>query len=98
MMCAGVQNVSRPMDMCHEMSQCPPMRLEVIPAIMHQIGHGTDSTRAEVRSLNRACKGCPKGMVSAIAASPLTLLEARAPFQTFGKLEACTASYRSTNT
>src|SRR6266436_3821371 len=76
MMCAGVQKVSRPIDMCHEMSQCPPVMLDVIPAIMHQIGHGTDSTRAEVCSLNRAWKGCPRGMVSAICRlAPRTPLE-----------------------
>src|SRR5260370_7870093 len=68
MMCAGVQKVSGPIDICQEMSQCPPIMLEAIPAMMHQIGHGTDSRCAEVCSLNRAWKGCPRGMVSAIAA------------------------------
>src|SRR5580693_9415482 len=45
-MCAGVQNVSLPIDMCHEMSHGPPIIPLTIPATMHQIGHGTDSTRA----------------------------------------------------
>ena len=30
--CAGVQNVSRPIDMCHEMSQYTPARMQVTDA------------------------------------------------------------------
>jgi hypothetical protein len=55
------------MDMCQEMSQCPPMRLQRIPATTHQIGHGTDSTAVEACPSIRVCRECPTGNVSAIA-------------------------------
>src|SRR5208282_2997082 len=65
MMCAGVQNVSRPIDMCHEISHGPPIIPLATPATMHQIVHGTLSTRA--RAPTRADIGglaicCPKGI------------------------------------
>jgi hypothetical protein len=69
-MCAGVQNVSLPIDMCHEMSHGPPIIPLTIPATMHQIGQGTDSTRdpaatrAEIGGL-AIC--CPKGIDCPIA-------------------------------
>src|SRR6266850_1650214 len=69
-MCAGVQNESRPMDICQEISQCPPIKPLAIPATMHQTVHGTDSTVAEARSPALARKDCPKGMLSAMAADP----------------------------
>src|SRR5271167_2685470 len=67
MICAGVQNVSRPIDMCHAMSHGPPIIPLATPATMHQIVHGTDSTFAVVRALTRAAIGgraicCPKGI------------------------------------
>jgi hypothetical protein len=65
MICAGVQNVSLPIDMCHEMSHGPPIIPHTTPVTMHQIGHGTDCTRAP--SPTRAEIGglaicCPKGI------------------------------------
>src|SRR6516225_6830301 len=81
MMCAGVQNVSRPTDMCHEMSQWPPMTPEEIPATMHQIVQGIDSRLASARPA-RACTGCPRGMVSAIAGTPLRYSLGNDPFGT----------------
>src|SRR5690349_4947320 len=46
-MCAGVQNVSRPMELCQEMSQCAPIMAEVTASAEHQMYQGTDSwTRA----------------------------------------------------
>jgi len=72
MMCAGVQNVSRPIDMCHEMSHGPPIVPHTTPATMHQIVHGTDSTFAVVPPPTRADIGglaicCPKGIDCPIA-------------------------------
>src|SRR5271167_73874 len=72
MICAGVQNVSRPIDMCHAMSHGPPIIPLATPATMHQIVHGTDSTFAVVRALTRAAIGgraicCPKGIDCPIA-------------------------------
>src|SRR5580704_2940387 len=65
MMCAGVQNVSRPIDICQAISHGPPIIPLTTPATMHQIVHGTDSTRATEPT--RADMGglaicCPKGM------------------------------------
>ncbi len=67
MMCAGVQNVSRPIDMCQEMSHGPPIIPLTTPATMHQIVHGTDSTFAMASAPTRADTGglaicCPKGI------------------------------------
>src|SRR4029077_4869518 len=72
MMCAGVQNVSLPIDMCHEMSHGPPIVPHTIPATMHQIVHGTDSTFAAPVSPARAAIGglaicVPNGMDCPIA-------------------------------
>src|SRR5580700_1744726 len=82
-MCAGVQKLSRPIDMCHEMSQCPPIKLEVIPPITNQTVQGIDSTVADARSPARAYNDCPRGMLSAMFAgsSRLCCLEVFA--QTF---------------
>ncbi len=38
--CAGVQNVSRPIDMCHEMSQYVPARMQVTDASDVHTNHG----------------------------------------------------------
>ena len=77
-MCAGVQNESRPIDICQEMSQCPPIRLDVIPAIMHQIVHGTESAVAVARKAALASKDGPIGMLSAIFAYfPYSLIPLR---------------------
>src|SRR5580704_2804751 len=68
MRCAGVQNVSRPIDMCQEISHGPPIIPHTTPATMHQIVHGTDSTLAPIPEPTRAESGglamcCPKGML-----------------------------------
>jgi hypothetical protein len=75
MMCAGVQNVSRPIDMCHEISHGPPIIPHTTPATMHQIVHGTDSTRALIPVPTRAAIGglaicCPNGMDCPITPNP----------------------------
>src|ERR1700722_16329062 len=57
MMCAGVQNVSLPIDMCHEISHGPPIIPLITPATMHQIVHGTDLTLAPTPALARAVIG-----------------------------------------
>ena len=67
MMCAGVQNVSRPIDMCHEISQGPPIIPLTTPVTMHQIVHGTDSTFAPTPARTPTATGglamcCPKGI------------------------------------
>src|SRR5580704_2652304 len=72
MMCAGVQKVSRPIDMCQEMSQGPPIIPLTTPATMHQIVHGTDSTRAPTPARTPTAIGglamcCPKGIDCPIA-------------------------------
>jgi hypothetical protein len=72
MMCAGVQNVSLPIDMCHEMSHGPPIVPHTIPATIHQIVHGTDSTFTAPVSPARAAIGglaicVPNGMDCPIA-------------------------------
>src|SRR5580692_1261955 len=70
MMCAGVQNVSRPIDICQAISHGPPIIPLTTPATMHQIVHGTDSTRA-LAPLRAEIGGlaicCPKGMDCPIA-------------------------------
>src|ERR1022692_1222712 len=43
-MWAGVQNVSRPMERCQEMSHWPPIMAEVTPKTAHQTYQGTRST------------------------------------------------------
>src|SRR5580692_4137642 len=79
-MCAGVQNVSLPMDMCQEMSHGPPIIPLTIPSTMHQIGHGTDATctpaptRAEIGGL-AIC--CPKGIDCPIASRSSAVPTAR---------------------
>src|SRR4029077_17702466 len=40
-MCAGVQNVSRPMDMCQEMSQEPPITTDTTAPKSDHTYHGT---------------------------------------------------------
>src|ERR1700747_3063120 len=67
-MCAGVQNVSRPIDMCQEMSQIPPTIPDAIPATMHQIVHGMDvaSALAAARSPIPAPSCVPSGMLCPI--------------------------------
>src|SRR5215472_10427035 len=60
-MCAGVQNESRPMDMCQEMSHGPPIAPETMPANMHQMVHGIDVVGAVVRSATRTWTGTWRG-------------------------------------
>ena len=42
-MCAGVQNVSRPIERCQEMSQCTPTMANVTAATEHQTYQGAVS-------------------------------------------------------
>lgn len=42
--CAGVQNVSRPIERCHEMSQWMPTMDEVLASTAHQMYQGTAAT------------------------------------------------------
>src|SRR5690349_4740610 len=55
--CAGVQNVSRPMLLCHEMSQTPPMALDVMAATQHHTYQGIAAVRAATRSRAPAASG-----------------------------------------
>src|SRR5579859_3807303 len=48
--CAGVQNVSRPTLLCHEMSHTPPMALDVMATTQHQTYQGMAAARAATRS------------------------------------------------
>src|SRR5580658_9002610 len=48
-MCAGVQKLSRPMERCHEISQCAPTIAEVTARTEHQIYHGTVVERVRGR-------------------------------------------------
>src|SRR5712692_6534631 len=48
-MCAGVQNVSRPMERCQAMSQCIPTMADVTATTAHQTYHGVvDSFRSVI--------------------------------------------------
>ena len=49
-MCAGVQNESRPTLLCQEMSQTPPIALELTAAMQHHTYHGIAVARALTRS------------------------------------------------
>src|SRR5215831_2961888 len=62
-MWAGVQNVSRPIDMCQDMSQIPPTMPETMPATMNQIVQGIDIADEDTYSMGRAWSGNPAGMV-----------------------------------
>src|SRR5690242_16779144 len=46
-MCAGVQKVSRPIEMCHEMSQYAPKADEVAAAARHHTYHGIAAVRVD---------------------------------------------------
>ena len=50
-MWAGVQNVSRPMERCQEMSHWPPIMAEVTPKTAHQTYQGTRSTDSEAMEM-----------------------------------------------
>src|SRR5712692_7820159 len=62
-MCAGVQKVSRPMDMCQDMSHDPPIVPETMPAKMHQTVQGMDAVSTSARSPVWTWTGAPGGMV-----------------------------------
>jgi hypothetical protein len=49
-MWAGVQNVSRPMERCQEMSQWTPTMEHVTAAAAHQTYHGTRSEAIETEA------------------------------------------------
>src|SRR5215469_12026175 len=63
--CAGVQNVSRPMVMCQEMSQCKPTIAQVAAAATVHAYQGTDSATAAVRAVCTAA-GLGTAMLFAI--------------------------------
>jgi hypothetical protein len=46
-MCAGVQKLSRPMDMCHDMSQTPPIMPETMPPTTNQMVQGIEAALDE---------------------------------------------------
>jgi len=73
-MCAGVQNVSRPMELCHEMSQCAPMVADVTASVAHQMYQGMPErlwTAFDTRGL--AGKVPAGAVVLAIATSLLNI-------------------------
>ena len=49
-MCAGVQNVSRPIEICHEISQYPPKVSEVTAAARHHTYQGIAATWSRVEA------------------------------------------------
>src|SRR5215469_1200477 len=65
-MCAGVQNVSRPMEMCHEISQYPPNASKVTAAARHHTYHRT-ALRTVV-----TVRGAASGRASKVAAGEMT--------------------------
>src|SRR5580700_2188741 len=61
---AGVQKVSRPMDLCQEMSHWPPIIAEETPKTAHHTYHGTRS--AAVRTAAAVTDGIAVAEVVAI--------------------------------
>src|SRR5436190_18258622 len=59
-MCAGVQNVSRPIVRCHEMSQRMPMTMLVAPRITMRLTHETELDRPRA---SLAASGATVGML-----------------------------------
>ena len=69
-MCAGVQNVSRPIVMCHEMSQYTPTPMLVIANSAATTCHGT----APVRGAEMvAARGTSAAGVPAVTVAPMRL-------------------------
>lgn len=64
--CAGVQNVSRPIPVCQEMSQYKPNVVDVTARAADQTYQGTDVTRAADHSLAPADVGIGRRTLSAI--------------------------------
>ena len=56
-MCAGVQKVSRPIDMCQEMSHSPPIFAETMAAIELQMYQGI--AFVAVAGAHSPCAGSP---------------------------------------
>src|SRR5579863_203159 len=69
-MWAGVQNVSRPIDMCQEMSQCPPIIAEVTAATVDQTYQGTRAAGASVSSLTLGTRAVARGTLDMTVGSP----------------------------
>ncbi len=47
-MCAGVQKESRPIDRCHDTSQCAPMVTDVTARVEHHRYQGMEAVRSAV--------------------------------------------------
>src|SRR5579885_648457 len=71
-MCAGVQNVSRPIEICQEMSQYPPKASKVAAAARHHTNHGMAAARvaAAERLTGCASNAAVPGIAVSIAAIP----------------------------
>ena len=70
-MWAGVQKESRPMDMCQEISQYPPMTTETEAAKRDQMYQGTASVTADRVTATAAEAGGLAGKVVAIGTDSL---------------------------
>ena len=66
-MCGVVQNESRPMLSCQEMSHAPPMTLEMTAIRQDQMYQGTESVAAETWASVRACTRDVTDIESAMA-------------------------------
>src|SRR5258708_32332849 len=75
LMGGAVQNGSRPMLSCQEMSQVPPNAPDITATIELQIYQGTDGARTAARSAMRSWTGRTRGMVCAIARTPNEIRE-----------------------
>lgn len=62
MMCAGVQNVSRPIVECHEISHNAPIGMHAAPKTTAKINHG--NPRAELSVSRAATAGTDAANVS----------------------------------
>src|SRR5579885_2023526 len=71
-MCAGVQKVSRPIEICQEMSQYPPKASKVAAAARHHTNHGRAAARvaAAERLTGCASNAAVPGIAVSIAAIP----------------------------
>src|SRR5271156_5090412 len=65
-MCAGVQNESRPMLSCQEMSQAVPTTADTTENMQIQMYQGIDIVPTEALSAIRTFSGCAIGMLFAM--------------------------------
>src|SRR5687767_4847827 len=77
-MCAGVQNVSRPMVMCQEMSQRIPTTMLVEPASMAEMCQGREAGQASAIETGVAAGTIDSIGTSAIRDKPVTARNLRA--------------------